>query len=234
MPKKNKDKLKILAFIFARGGSKEIKNKNIKLINNKPLIYYSIKIAKSIKIIDDVYVSSDSSKILNISKKFGAKTIKRPLSISNDTSSEIDAWKHAINFLKNKNIHFDLFVSLPTTSPLRNKSDIINLINKLDHTTDFIVTTYKSNKLPWFNMVTKDSNGYLSLLSKPKNKIFNRQEANQVFNMSTVAYVTKPDTVLNTKNIFDKKIKSIDIPVERALDIDSQYDLKIAKLLLKN
>lgn len=233
MEKKYKNKIRNFAFIFARGGSKEIKNKNIKLINNKPLIYYSIKIAKSIKMIDDVYVSSDNDKILNLSKKYGAKIIKRPSSLSKDNSSEINAWKHAIKYLREKNIYFDVFISLPATSPLRNKSDIVKSIKNLNKKTDFVITIYKSNKIPWFNMVVKDSNGYVNLLRKPKSKIFNRQTAPVVFNMTTVAYVSKPETILKTKNIFDKKVKSIEIPIERALDIDSEFDLKIAKLLLK-
>ena len=67
-----------LAFIFARGGSKGLKNKNVKMFNGKPLIFYSINIAKKIKLIDDVYVSTDDSKISELSKSFGAKIIKRP------------------------------------------------------------------------------------------------------------------------------------------------------------
>ena len=90
------------AFIFARGGSKELKNKNIKLFNGKPLIFYSIDQAKKNKKIKKIFVSSDNSRILKIAKKYGAHTIIRPKSLSNDKSSEINAWKHAIKYLKKK------------------------------------------------------------------------------------------------------------------------------------
>ena len=78
--------MKTIAFIFARGGSKRLKNKNVKLLNNKPLIYYSIKIAQELKIVSDVYVSSDDKNILKISKKYGANIIKRPKYLSKSNS----------------------------------------------------------------------------------------------------------------------------------------------------
>ena len=101
------------AFIFARGGSKGIKDKNIKLFNKKPLIYYSINLAKKIKEIKKVFVSSDSKKILKIAKKFGANTILRPKELSRDHSSEIDAWKHAVRHLKKKGEKFETLLVYP-------------------------------------------------------------------------------------------------------------------------
>src|SRR5210317_863715 len=105
------------SFIFARGGSKELKNQNIKLFNGKPLIYYSIEIAKKNRHIKKVFVSSDSLAILKISKKYGAETIKRPKNISTDRSSEINSWKHAVNYLTKKKDIFDNFISIPFTFP---------------------------------------------------------------------------------------------------------------------
>ena len=119
------------AFIFARGGSKEIKNKNKKLFNGKPLIFYSINIAKKNKKIKKVFVSSDDKKILDISKKCGAELIYRPKHLSQDNSSELNAWKHAVNYLGKKNEKFDNFISLPCTSPLRMQKDINDAILKL-------------------------------------------------------------------------------------------------------
>lgn len=86
--------MNIVTFIPARGGSKGIKNKNILKINKKPLIFYSIDISKKIKLINETYVSSDSNKILKISKDLGAKIIKRPKKISEDGSTDIEAFKH--------------------------------------------------------------------------------------------------------------------------------------------
>ena len=119
------------AFIFARGGSKGLKNKNIKLFNGKPLIYYSINLAKKNKKIKKIFVSSDDKKILKISRKYGAEIILRPKSLSRDNSLELNAWKHAINYLKEKGENFDNFISLPCTSPLRNSKDINSALQKI-------------------------------------------------------------------------------------------------------
>ncbi len=109
---------KFIAIILARGGSKGIKNKNITVVNKKPLIFWSIKTCLNSKLIDDVWVSSDSQKILNLSKKFGAKVILRPKQYSKDTSSSEEAWHDAIKKL-HKKYKFKAVVGIQPTSPLR-------------------------------------------------------------------------------------------------------------------
>ena len=163
------------AFIFARGGSKGLKNKNIKLFNGKPLIYYSINLAKKNKKIKKVFVSSDNLKILKLAKKYGAQTILRPKSLSNDNSSEIDAWKHAVKYLKKKNDSFDNFISLPCTSPLRLEKDVNSAINKISNKNEIVLAITQSNKSPEFNMVYKIGNK-VKLINKNK-ILLNRQDA---------------------------------------------------------
>ena len=94
--------MKVFAFIFAREGSKGIKNKNIKVFYKKPLIAHTIQLAKKIKFIQDLYVSTDCPKIKRISIKYGIKVIDRPKKLATDTSPELLSWKHAINFLEKK------------------------------------------------------------------------------------------------------------------------------------
>ena len=118
---------KILAFIPARGGSKGIPNKNIKLFNGKPLIQWTIKSALKSKLINKVIVSSDSKKILSLSKKFGADVILRPKNISGDLATTASAIKH---YIKNTKESFDTIVLLSPTSPLRKKKDIDNAIKE--------------------------------------------------------------------------------------------------------
>ena len=146
---------KILAFIPARGGSKSIPNKNIKLFNGKPLIEWTIKLALKSKLIHKVIVSSDSKKILSISKNFGADIILRPKNISGDKASTESAINHCI---KNLEDSFDIIVLLSPTSPIRKKDDIDNAIKefklkKLDSCfsasklNDFLIWKYnKKNK----------------------------------------------------------------------------------------
>ena len=122
--------MNIVTLIPARGGSKGIKKKNIIKINNKPLIFYSIDISKKIKSINETFVSSDSNQILKISKKFEAKTIKRPKKISVDKSTDLEAFKHFyIEYKKKYKKEIDLLVHLRPTTPFRKEKTIKKIIN---------------------------------------------------------------------------------------------------------
>ena len=116
----------ILAIVPARKGSKGLPNKNIKLINNIPLIGYPIIAAKNSKYIDKVLFTSDSKKYCKIAKKYGAEVpFLRPSELSTDTSLRSDVIIHAINYMEsNSGIKFDILIYLEPTSPLTNESDI--------------------------------------------------------------------------------------------------------------
>ena len=220
--------MKIIAFIFARGGSKQLKNKNILNFYDKPLIAHSILLARKIKLIDEVYVSTDDKTIESISIKYGANIIKRPKNLARDTSSEWKAWQHAIKTLTKKNIYFDIFLSMPATSPLRIKSDIVKCIKALNNKIDLVATYQSTSRNPWFNMVRIDKKGRMNLVNSQIKKFYRRQDAPKVFDMSTVCYVSTPNYILDNKNLFDGKIKGIEIPNSRAIDIDSKLDFEIA------
>jgi len=147
---------KIVAVILARGGSKGIKNKNIIKINKKPLIFWSIKACLDSKKIKSTWVSSDSKKILNLAKKFGANTIKRPKLISKDNSSSEKAWLHAINII-NKNEKIDTVVGIQPTSPLRPKNSI-----------DRALTYYSIKKLDSLFTAEKISDHFIWKKAKKK------------------------------------------------------------------
>mgnify|MGYP001238642144 CR=1 FL=1 len=114
----------INAFIFARGGSKGLPRKNIKLLDGKPLISYSINVAKSLNIFSNIFVSTDCDEIASVSREYGANVIMRPEDLATDSSPEWLSWRHAISYVASEYGKFDKFVSLPATSPLRNKQDI--------------------------------------------------------------------------------------------------------------
>ena len=223
---------KIKIFIFARENSQEIKNKNIVKIKKKPLIYYTIKIAKQMVDEKDIYVSTDSKKIKRIAKSNGINIIDRSRKLASGKSPEILSWKHAINFVQKKIENFDIFVSLPATSPLRNKLDVIRSIKKLKKKTDIVLTASEASRNPNFNMVKKKSNGFYDVVISGK-RIFNRQDAPKVYDLNTVAFVSKPKFILNCKSIFDGRVDINLVEKKRSLDIDSIYDLKLARMLLK-
>ena len=122
--------MKYTCYIFARGGSKGIKNKNISKLNGKPLIYYTIREAKKSKYINRIVVSTDDNKIKRVAKKLKVEILNRPKKLARDKTPELDAWKHAIKTEKDRFNNNDLFISLPTTSPLRSVNDINNGIRK--------------------------------------------------------------------------------------------------------
>jgi len=225
--------IKTYAFIFARGGSKGLKNKNIRFLSGKPLVAWSIELANKMPDVNRVFVSTDSQEIANISLKFGAEVITRPQSLAKDKTPEWLAWKHAIEHLESKGEYFDQFLSLPATAPLRNISDVQSCMKVFDSKTDIVVTMSKSNRSPLFNMVKRMKNGYIDLIIKNDKNIYRRQDTPEVFNLTTVAYLTRPYFIKNSNNIFEGNVKAVEIPVERSIDIDTELDFKFAELLVK-
>jgi len=227
----------LVAFIFARGGSKGLKNKNIKLFNGKPLIAWTIELIKSIPEIKDLIVSTDSKEIAEVALNFGAKVpFIRPAYLSEDNSPEWDAWQHGL--LAYKDIYGYIpkkFISVPTTSPLRIYQDIKNVIKKFDTDLfDTVITVTESHRNPYFNMVKLDSKGNASIVIEGKKKFLRRQEAPPIFDITTVAYMTTSDFILKNKSIYDGTVGAVFIPFERSIDIDSEYDFRIAEFLMRD
>ena len=223
--------MKTFAFIFARGGSKGIRNKNLIKINNLTLLEHSILVAKNSKKIDQIIISSDSDKILKISKKYDVITIKRPTKLASDNSREWDSWIHAVKQIS-RLYNFDLFISLPTTSPLRKSVDINSSLDAfLKFRPDILYTINESSKNPYFNMVIKNKNKIKKII---KNKsFFRRQDAPIIYDLNTVAVVTKPKYILSSPHQFYGNVYGHIIPKIRSLDIDTYLDYKIAKLLME-
>jgi CMP-N-acetylneuraminic acid synthetase len=224
--------MRTFAFIFARGGSKGVPGKNIKEICGKPLIAYSIEIAKEIESIEKIFVSTEDDNIATVAKKFGADIIPRPINLAQDDSPEWLAWQHAIKWLGERGDDFEIFISLPTTSPLRNKSDITQCLAFLDEKTDVVVGVTEAVRSPYFNMVRKDSNDFIDVIMKNDNHYARRQDTPAIFDMTTVGYVSRPEFIENSTGIFDGQVKGVEIPTERALDIDTELDFKIAEFLM--
>jgi len=226
--------MNIIAFIFARGGSKGLKNKNLLKFRNRSLLGHSILQAKSSKLIKKVFVSTDSLKIKKEAIKYKALVpFLRPKNLASDKSAEINSWKHAVNYLNNKlNIFPDYIVSVPTTSPLRNISDINKCIGEaINKKLDLVTAITKSQKNPYFNMLEMKKKKF-KIIKKNKN-FYRRQDAPKCFDMTTACYVFNPEYIKRTNNIFSGKIGYIEIPRERAIDIDDNFDYRIATLLSK-
>ncbi|MFN3882490.1 MAG: cytidylyltransferase domain-containing protein [Nitrincola lacisaponensis] len=223
---------KIFAFVFARGGSKGLPRKNVLPLGGIPLVAHSIKLAKQINNIDRIFVSTDDDEIKTIANEYGAEVIDRPQLLSGDTASEIDAWRHAIRNLQERGEKFDIFLSLPATSPLRNCSDISACLDSLNDDTDVVITVTPASRSPYFNMVSRDSDGFSNILNRSE-VYTRRQDTPEAFDITTVAYVLRPNFILNNEKLFDGRVRSVVIPKERAVDIDDYWDYKYAEMLFK-
>ena len=227
--------MNIFALICARSGSKGVPNKNIKLLAGKPLIVRSINQIKEVKEISRVIVSTDSEEIANIAIKAGAEVpFIRPKKLSEDDSPEWLVWRHALESInKIYGGYPDILIIVPVTAPLRTADDLKNcLIEYQKGNADIIITATDSHRSPYFNMVKIDKEGMANLLISPREKITRRQDIPRVLDMTTVAYVTTPKYIIENNSIFSGKVRHVHIPIERALDIDSLFDFKIAELLL--
>tara|TARA_Y100000590_G_C15746673_1_gene1022319 strand:+ start:8004 stop:8681 length:678 start_codon:yes stop_codon:yes gene_type:complete len=219
-------------FIFARGGSKEIKNKNIIKIKGIPLIEYTINFAKKLRI-KNIFISTDSIKIKRVAKKNKTLVIDRPKNLATDNSSEINSWKHAINWYEKKfKKKLEYFISLPTTSPLRKKKDFLNALKLFQKSKcDMLVAIYKPNHYPSFNIVKKLKKNNIKIYAN-SSTVTNRHKVNDVFNIATCFYIAKRSYILKTKNLFSGKIKGMEINEENAFDLDTKFQLKILKKII--
>ena len=224
--------MNIVCFICARAGSKGLQNKNIVNIYGKPLIAWSIEQALSVNLIDEVVISTDSKKIALIAESYGVKVNHlRPKHLASDDSPEILSWKYEIErYLNNKK--FDKFFSLPCTSPLRIEEDIIEMNKFFDKNKhDLVLGITKSSKSPLFNIVEKDNSDNIKIILN-NNSIFRRQDSVKYFDITTVCYISTPEYILNSESIFDGRVGGYEIPKERSLDIDTEYDMNIASFLI--
>lgn len=221
------------AFTFARGGSKGLPAKNIRVMAGKPLLAHAIEAAKAIEQIEQVYVSTDSAQIAKVAAGCGALVIDRPAELAQDDSPEWFAWQHAIRHVQDTHGTFDRFISLPTTAPLRTPQDIKDCLAALDNRTDMVVTMTPAHRSPWFNMAKADKNGYLSTLVTAEKPPTRRQDVPEGFDLTTLAYVARPEFILAHHNMWQGRVKGVLIPPERAIDIDTEFDFKVAEFLMR-
>jgi N-acylneuraminate cytidylyltransferase len=228
---------RVIGFVFARGGSKGVKGKNIKLLAGKPLIVHAIEKGIACSRIERIIVSTDSPEIADVARRYGAETpFARPAELATDTASEWLAWQHAIRWFIENNGMFDIFVSLPATSPLRSVKDVDACIDVLlgDAMADIVITVTRAARSPYFNMVRLDAEGFAQIVIEGSERSTRRQDVPPVYDMTTVAYVARPSFVLSASAIFDGRVRVVEVPQERSIDIDTPYDFMLAECLARS
>ncbi len=224
---------KRIAIIPARGGSKGIPNKNIILINGKPLIYYTILPAVELKeegLIDHVVVSTDSSQIAEISSDLGAEVpFLRPEHLADDNAKSIDVMTHALDYYRNNGKEFDYSILLQPTSPLRTREDIINAVKLYDaHKNDSLISCYsEEHKYAYY----KDG-VYGKPCDAKHNLGMRRQDYNDLYVRNGAIYITNIEYLINERKIISDMPLIYEMPSNRSIDINTIDDLKLVKLLI--
>ena len=226
----------VVAFIFARGGSKGLPGKNLRPLLGLSLLERAIAHAQAVNRIQRVVVSTDSLEIADLARKAGAEVpFMRPAELAKDDSPEWLSWRHALQFLHTtEGRRPRIMVSVPTTAPLRLPQDLDQCLDTFDSgDCECVVTVSDAHRNPYFNMVRLDDVGHASIVIPPSLNVSRRQDAPVVFDMATVAYVASSEFVMRAQGIFEGRVKTVLIPQHRAIDIDTLRDFELAEFELK-
>jgi CMP-N,N'-diacetyllegionaminic acid synthase len=226
----------VLCTICARGGSKGVKNKNIKLLNGKPLIAYTIEQAQNSGLFEHIVISTDSNEIATIAMKYGAEVFfKRSAEMASDTAGKLDVIRDA--FMRSEEHYgkkYDFLIDLDATSPLRSIQDIIDSYQQfLKDDNDNLITAMPSRRSPYFNLVEVDSKGKVALSKKLDSNVIRRQDAPKSYDMNASIYIWKRDIILNENSIFLDNTGLYVMPEERSIDIDSELDFEFVEFLMR-
>ena len=223
-----------LAIIPARSGSKRIKNKNIKLFNNKPIIYWSIKAAKESKLFDKIIVSTDSKKIAKLAKKYGAEIpFLRPKIFSNDKISTAKVVKHALEWFEKKNAHFDYICCIYPTAPFVTKKTISKGFNILLKSKKFFAFTVTSFSHPVQRGFSINRNKVIKPLWSKNEKIRTQDLEKTYHDVGQIYWGTKK-AFMGEKKLFSKNSAPIILPKFLSHDIDNTEDWVNAELVFKS
>lgn len=225
-------KPEILALIPARGGSKGIPKKNIRLLAGRPLIYYTIHAVQESKYIHHIVVSTDDDEIANVAKYQGATIIKRPIELARDDSSTMDAILHALEQCEFQDIHPEIVVLLQPTSPLRTSTDIDSALELfMQSKCDSVISVVEASHPPHWNMVLKGS--YLKPIFDEKLFKRRRQDLPQTYGPNGAIYIASVATLKNYHSFNCPKTKPYIMADEKSIDIDNEFDLFFAEALMK-
>lgn len=224
--------MNILIIIPARGGSKGIPGKNIKLLNGKPLIYYTIDAARCVTDDTHICVSTDDDRIIETVENYGLKVpFKRPDFLATDTASTYDVLLHALNFYEEKGDFFDAVILLQATSPFRTGEHLKKALALYSKDIDMVVSVKETDSNPYYVCFEEDENGMLQI-SKGDGHYTRRQDCPPVYEYNGAIYIINPESLkMNPLNKFSKKRKYV-MDQKCSLDLDDMIDWKLAEIIL--
>jgi len=219
----------ILYIIPARGGSKGIPHKNIKNLAGKPLIYYSIDIARSLTTDDNICVSTDDEEIKAVVENYGLTVqFKRPSNLANDTASTNDVILHAINYYESIGINYDIIVLLQPTSPFRKTEHVKEALALYNDNIDMVVSVNKSHTASV--LCKENEDGFVKLIFNKK--ATRRQDITELYEYNGAIYVININS-LKAYNLsgLEKIVKYV-MDERSSIDIDSMLDWHLSEYLI--
>lgn len=226
--------MKRIAIIPARSGSKRLKDKNVKELNGKPLMAYTIEAALKSKMFDKVFVSTDSQEYADVAIQYGADaSFLRTTKNSGDNSSSWDVIREVVNHLKGLGEKYDEIMLLQATSPLRNAQDIINAVTLLhEKNGSAVVSVTECEHSPiWCNILPES--GVMDNFEREEYKNFPIQQLPTFYRYNGALYLVTEKELQNEKSMFEKNCYAYIMPQYRSVDIDTALDFTIAETIMK-
>ncbi len=224
--------MQVLVIIPARGGSKGIPRKNIKPLDGKPLIYYTIDAARSIVPDEDICVSTDDAEIISVVEKYGIKVpFVRPTELATDTAGTYEVLLHALDFYEKQGKYYDVVVLLQNTSPFRTPEQVKEALTLYREDVDMVVSVKECAANPYYCVFEENPEGFLHIC-KGEGNIFRRQDAPKVYEYNGAIYIMNAK-VLKTVHMhkMQKKIKYV-MDDLTSFDLDTMFDWKMAEMIV--
>lgn len=225
--------MKYLVVIPARGGSKGIPHKNIKPLCGKPLIYYSIDVARQFTSDENICVTTDDAEIISVVEQHGLKVpFVRPAELATDTCGSNEVIQHAYQFFADKGILYDAIVLLQPTSPFRKVEFLKEAVTLYDDSIDMVTSVRPAACNPYYDGFEDNSEGLL-VVSKGDGLIERRQDAPNVWQQNGSIYVINPKSLMKKGLSRFTRIRKYPMSEYYSVDIDNPFDWKVAELIIK-
>ena len=223
----------VLAVVPARGGSRGIPGKNLRMLAGKPLLAHAIECGLASPEIDHLVVSTENADIIAVAREHGADTpFVRPVELASDAAPMLPVLQHAITECERYyRKQVDLLVLLDPTGPLRTPADIAACIKLVRQSgCDAVISGNRAHRSPYFNMVSPDGD-FVKLTITPADNIGRRQDSPAVFDLNTVVWVYTRHALMNEQARIPRKSRLYLVPPERALDVDSEFDFELLEFV---
>ncbi|OIJ33259.1 MULTISPECIES: acylneuraminate cytidylyltransferase family protein [unclassified Microbacterium] len=221
--------------ITVRAGSKGVPGKNLRVVAGRPLFGHSVAQAVATGLFDEIVVSSDSEEILAQAPAFGATgVVRRPAEMATDTAGKVPAIAHAVRTTEERTgAQYDVCVDLDATSPLRTIDDIRDAVALFESARpESLITGAEARRNPYFNLVEEQPDGTVAVSKTPDDAVLRRQDAPRCFDMNGSIYVWRRSSLLDDQVVFFPSTILFEMPAERSIDVDSEFDFRIVEWLM--